>query len=273
MKKFIKWTAIVLGGCRGFLKHTAMVLYRGGNEKLTRTYTNLPVESVLIPTGQEALAHGRHIAIIWGCTKCHGEDLSGELIANDPFLGTIPASNLTSGTGGIGGSYTDIDWVRAIRYGVKPDSHAELFMNDYAAMSDGDLGDLIAYLRQIPPVDTEFPAMKYGPLVPLAPAVGFYIPAAELSNQNTAHPADPAPAATTEYGKYLFTICTECHSNNLANNLEQWNQEDFTRAVRTGVLPSGRQLPAAMSAKTFGEMNDTELAALWLYLQSLLPAK
>ncbi len=44
---------------------------------------------------------GRHIAIIWACTKCHGYDLSGRLFADDPFLGTILASNLTSGKGGI----------------------------------------------------------------------------------------------------------------------------------------------------------------------------
>jgi hypothetical protein len=82
-------------------------------------------------------------------------------------------------------------------------------------------------------------------------------------------PADPVPGATSEYGKYLSAICFECHDSNLAGKLEGWSKEDFTRAVQTGVLPNGRQLPTAMSSKAFGELNDMELATLWPYLQSL----
>ena len=66
------------------------------------------------------------------------------LLADDPFLGTIPASNLTSGKGGIAKSYSDADWIRAIRHGVKPDSRVEILMYDYSTMSDRDLGALIA---------------------------------------------------------------------------------------------------------------------------------
>ena len=51
------------------------------------------------------------------------------------------------------------------------------------------------------------------------------------------------------------------------------SQEDFIRALRAGVLPDGKKLSPAMPLKTYGEMNDTELAALWLYLQSSPPLK
>ena len=146
-------------------------------------------------------------------------------------------------------------------------------MNDYSTMSDQDLGDLIDYLKQIPPVDAEYPAMRYGSIIPIGPAVGLFTPAAEVIDHYASRPADPVPGATIEYGKYLFAICTECHSSSLAVKLEGWNQEDFVRALRTGVLPNGRQLPPAMSSKTFSEMDDTELTALWLYLQSLPPVK
>ncbi len=145
-------------------------------------------------------------------------------------------------------------------------------MYNYSTMSDQDLGDLIAYLKQIPPVDTDYPAILFGPIVPIAPAVGLFTPAAELIDHEALRPADPVAGATIEYGTYLFAICTECHSANLADKLEDWKQEDFMRAVRTGVLPNRRQLPQAMSSKTFGELNDVELSALWLYLQSL-PSK
>ncbi len=273
MKKILKWTGIVLGGLIGLTLLTGLALYPSGKEKLSRYYPNVPVEAVNIPTDPDSVARGKHIAIVWGCTKCHGENLSGMLLSNDPILGTIPSSNLTPGKGGIGGSYTDVDWVRAIRHGLKPDNHVEIFMYDYSTMSDQDLGDLIAYLKQIPPADSDLPVMHYGPIIPLAPAVGLFIPAADLINHGAIHPTDPAPGATVEYGEYLFTICSECHGNHLANNLEGWTQEDFMHTVQTGVLPNGRRLPEAMSPKTFGELNQTELTALWLYLQGLLPVK
>lgn len=121
----------------------------------------------------EAIARGRHVSVIWACTKCHGKYLSGRLLTNDPIEGTIPtygsipAPNLTSGNGGIGRSYTETDWVRAIRHGVMPEGRGEFLMIDYSTMSDQDLGDLIAYLKQIPPVDANYPEMDYGPIVPV----------------------------------------------------------------------------------------------------------
>jgi len=273
MKNILKWTGIVFGGLIGLALVAGLALYPSGMEKLTRSYPDIPVGTVNIPTDPDAVARGRHIATIWACTKCHGEDLSGTLITNDPIegtipiLGTVPASNLTSGKGGVGQSYTDTDWVRAIRHGVKPDGQAEIFMY-VSTMSDQDLGDLIAYLKQIPPVDTDSPAISYGPIIPIAPALGIFVPAAELIDHNAPHPADPAPGATTEYGRYLSAICAGCHGKSITNKLENWKQEDFIRAFHTGVLPDGKQLGPTMSSKTFREMNDTELTALWLYLQS-----
>jgi len=269
MKKFLKWTGIVFGGLVGLALLATLALYPSGMEKLTRSYPNIPVEAGNIPTDPDSVAQGKHIAFVWGCAKCHGENLSGMLLANDPFLGAIPASNLTSGNGGIARSYTNVDWIRAIRHGVKPDSRVEIFMYDYySTMSDQDLGDLIAYLKQIPPVDSDYPALHFGPILAVAPAVGLFTPAAELIDHDAPRPPDPAPGATIEYGGYLSALCTECHGTRLAGKLEQWTQDDFISAVKTGVLPNGKQLPSAMSPKTFGQMNDMGLSALWLYLQS-----
>jgi mono/diheme cytochrome c family protein len=273
MKSIMKWSGVVLGGLIGLALLAGLALYPGGMEKLTRSYPNIPVETVNISTNSDGIARGRHIAIIWACTKCHGEDLSGTLLADDPILGTIPASNLTSGNGGIANTYADTDWIRAIRHGVKPDSRVEIFMYNYSTMSDQDLGDLIAYLKQIPPVDSDFPAMRLGPLIPIAPALGLLTPAAELIDHGAPRPANPEPSATKEYGRYLSAICFNCHGTNLAGKLRNWKQDDFIRAVKTGILPDGKQLGSAMPLKTYGEMNDMELAALWLYLQSLPTVK
>lgn len=267
MKHILKWTLIVFGGLIGLTFLAGAALYPTGMKKLTRTYADIPVETVTIPGDAETVRRGKHVSIIWGCTKCHGEDLSGSLLTNDPILGTIPAPNLTAGKGGIGGSYSDTDWVRALRHGVMPEGRGEAFMNNYSTLSDRDLGDLIAYLKQIPAVDAEYPAMRFGPIVPIAPAIGLVPPAAEQIDHGAPRPADPVPGATSEYGSYLFTICRECHSTKIAEEMKNWSEEDFVQAFRTGVLPDGKPLPAAMSSKTFGEMNAVELEALWLYLK------
>jgi cytochrome c553 len=277
MKRFIKWTSIVLGGLFVLPALTGLVLYPIGTNKLSQTYPNLVVETVNIPTDSDAVARGRHIATIWACTRCHGEDLSGAMITNDPLsgivpiMGTIPAPNLTSGKGGIATSYTDTDWVRVIRHGVMPEGRGEVLMFDYSTMNDQDLGDLIAYLKQIPPVDTNYPEMRYGPLVPIVSEVGLLPPAAKQIDHGAPRPADPMPGATVEYGGYLSTICTACHGNGIGNVVKKWKQEEFIRTFNTGVLSNGRKFGPTMSSKTFRELTDMELDALWLYFTSDKP--
>lgn len=271
MKKLLKWTGIVFGGLIVLAFLAGLVLYPIGLEKLTRTYPRVPVETIHIPTNADAIARGQHIAVVWECTKCHSENLSGKLLNDDPILGTIPAPNLTSGTGGIGTFYTDVDWIRAIRHGIKPNGQVETLMYNYSTMSDRDLGDLIAYLKQIPPVDAAYPAVRFGPIIPIAPAIGLLTPSAELIDHTAPRPADPVPGATIGYGQYLATLCFNCHSTSLAGTLRNWRQVDFTRALQTGILPNGKRLGSAMPLKTYGEMNDTELTALWLYFKDVRP--
>lgn len=275
MKKILKWTTIAFLVLIGLTLLASVALYSIGMEKLTRSYPNILVKTVSIPTDSNAVARGKHIATIWACTKCHGANLSGSLMTNDPIegtfpiLGTIPASNLTSGKGGIAQSYTNADWVRAIRHGVKPDGRVEIFMYDYSTMSDRDLGDLIAYLKQIPPANSDYPEKNYGPILPVAPAIGIFTPVAELIDHGAPRAAEPVPSVTKEYGKYLSSLCGDCHGTSLVAPLRgKWKQEDFVRAVRTGVLPNGRPIGPAMPSSIYGELNDTELTALWLYLQN-----
>ncbi len=267
MKKFFRCCTIVLGAGIGLFLLAGFVLYMIGMQKLTRSYPAIPVEAITIPTDEAAIARGKHIAITWSCTSCHGDDLSGTLVEDGSVLGTIPGSNLTSGEGGVGKFYTDIDWIRAIRHGVKRNGRVEIKMGNYYIMSDEDLGDLIAYIKQVPPVDSDLPKMHIGWILPLAPALGYEVPAAEQIDHDAARPADPTPDATVEYGSYLSTICMGCHSANLSSKLEGWSQDDFFRMMQTGALPNGGQVGSGMPL--YREMNDTELTALWLYFQSL----
>ena len=277
MKTFIKWTAIVLGGLFVLLAVAGLILYPMGVKKLNQTYPNIAVETVNIPADTAAVARGKHIATIWACTRCHGEDLTGTMITNDPLsgivplLGTISAPNLTSGNGGVASSYTDADWVRAIRHGVMPEGTGEALMFDYWTMSDQDLGDLIAYVKQVPPLDTNYPETSYGSLLPVLSNISLLTPAAEKIDHTAPRAADPTPGATVEYGGYLSTICTGCHGSGAGNEVKNWKQEEFLRAFNTGVLPDGRQFGPTMSSAIFREMTDMELTALWLYFTNPKP--
>jgi cytochrome c553 len=277
MKKFIQWTGIMFGGLFVLALLAGLVLYPVGMKKINQTYPNLAVETINVPTEAGAVARGKHLATIWACTRCHGEDLSGTVITNDPLagmvplLGTIPASNLTSGKGGIATSYSDAAWVRAIRHGVMPDGHLEVLMYDYSSMSDQDLGDMIAFLKQIPPVDTNDSELDYGPIVPIFSEVGLFTPAAGRIDQSAARPVDPAPGVTVEYGGYLSAICTACHGNSIGSVVKTWKQEEFVHTFQTGVLPDGKPFGPTMSSNMFREMTDTELNSLWLYFTSDKP--
>ena len=270
MKKLIKRTALVLGGLFVLITIVGLALYSAGMKKLNQTYTVLPVETVHIPTDAESVARGKHIATIWACTRCHGEDLSGMLIKNDPLsgmvplMGTISAPNLTSGKGGVAASYTDMDWIRAIRHGVMPEGTGEVLMFNYSTMSDQDLGDLIAYLKQIPPVDTNYPERSYGYLLPVLSNISLLTPAAERINHVVTRPANVTPGATVEYGQYLSAVCTACHGNGIGSVVKNWKQDEFIQTFHTGILSDGRQFGPTMSSNTFRELNDRELNALWL---------
>jgi mono/diheme cytochrome c family protein len=115
------------------------------------------VASVSVPTDAASIEHGKHLATIL-CMECHAKDLGGtpNWFELGP-MGGANTPNLTTGKGGLGSQLTDEDLMRVLRNGVKPDGTSVFVMpaQDFYYMSDRDLGDLIAYIRSVPPVDRE----------------------------------------------------------------------------------------------------------------------
>jgi len=165
MRKFLKWLSITLVGLVGLAVIAVALMYMFSERRLNRTYAISP-ESVPISIDATTLARGEHLARTRGCTDCHGDNLAGGVFLDDPAIGQLFASNLTSGQGGIGARYTDADWVRAIRHGVGPDGKPLLFMpaQEFYYLSDEDLGALISYLKTIPAVDNILPQNSVGPI-------------------------------------------------------------------------------------------------------------
>jgi hypothetical protein len=54
-----------------------------------------------------------------------------------------------------------------------------------------------------------------------------------------------------------------------SSQLTAWQEEDFLKALHTGVTPGGATLSDEMPWVNYGKMTDDELKALFMYLQSL----
>ena len=260
-----------------------------------KTYT-LNTAVPTIPTDPASIARGRHIAhAIASCAFCHGDRLEGKVYMDEPALGRLVPSNLTAGRGGIGGSMGDVDWVNAIRHGVGPDHRTLIMMPSevYQAMTDEDLGALIAYLEQLPPVDNVLPPSRLGPVGRMLQAMDRApLYTAENVDHDRAPPAPVERGVNVRYGYYLARLggCIGCHGNDLAGRrvpgappeippaanltragIGHYSEADFIRALREGKRPDGSAINAFMPLTATKALTEEEMRAIFAYLRSLPP--
>jgi cytochrome c553 len=297
VKTLLKWTGIGVGAVVGVVVLAIAVLYVKAGSRLHRPY-EVRVPAVTVRADSDAVVRGRHLAeAVTLCVGCHGDSLGGAVLVDEPRIAVIYASNLTAGRGGVGATYTDADYVRAIRHGVSPSGRALMIMHSdaYQHLGEEDLGAIISYLRSVPPVDNEVPATSIGllgrGLLALGMVGGETMPLfpAEVIDHDAPLPSRPEPAVTAEYGRYLVAIgmCRMCHGGDLrgAPPVDEgaprgpdlaalaapgaWSERMFVETLRTGVTPYGKQLAEVMPWEAYAKMTDDELAAVWRYLTSL----
>jgi mono/diheme cytochrome c family protein len=289
--KVLRWSGYVLGGLIVVLAFAVAAVYFVSAQKLGNGYEVIP-DAIAIPTDEASIARGRHIAeAMSDCVGCHTENLGGQMFLDDPNFARLAAPNLTSGQGGVGGNYSDEDWVRAIRHGVAADGRALIVMPShwFHYLQDEDLGALIAYLKTVPPVDNQLPPRSVA-FVPtrILLALGVFPTAVELIAKNGARPT-PEAAVSVAYGGYISLVaaCRECHGNDLAGGTSEgapkgpnltpggafaaYREEDFLKLMHSGVTPGGRAVSEEMPWINYGKMTDDELKALFAYLQSVEP--
>ena len=298
MKTLLKWATRILGAVGVLLAGAFLIVFWASESRLDRAYHVQP-RKLNIQQDMATLHHGRHIATIRGCTECHGENLAGRVFLDNPMIGRFVATNLTRGKGGIGAKFSDTDWVRAVRHGVRPNGKPLMIMpsDEFFQLSDSDLAAAIAYAKSVPAVDNELPASKISAarraLVTLNRDIAI-LPAERIAH-DASRAAVPAAGVTPEYGAYLATGCTTCHGATFSGGkipgvppdwppaanltpaadaaISRWNVEQFAHTLRTGITPEGRQLNKHyMPWPVIGKMTDDELQALWLYFRSV-PAK
>lgn len=292
--RWFRRLAIAAGSLVAFVAFLVVAVYAITALRQRRTY-DVALRAVPVSPDSATLARGEHLAgPIGKCADCHGADLGGKVFIEDPGLGRLVASNITSG--GVLPQYNDAQLARAIRSGVRHDGHGLLFMpsNDYNYLSDEDVGAIIAYLRSRPPVSRTLPANELKFLARALWTTGM-VPMMTADEIDHAKPAVARVAASTapEYGHYLANVggCTGCHgpglsggkipgtppewkpaSNLTPSGIGRWSESDFRTALRTGRRPDGTPIDTLMPWKASGKMTDAEITALYAYLKTV-PAK
>lgn len=291
MKKLLKILAYALGSLVLLVGVFMAIIYGVSSSRMKKTYT---VKDTVVPvyTSAADIAEGKRLFLSRGCSDCHGENLAGKVFIEDGAMGRYAGSNLTQGKGGILASRNDFDLERAIRHGVGQNGRALIFMPslDFQGMSNQDVGRLIAYMRSAPAADNVVPEMKAGSVARMLYVFG-KIPvfvSAERIDHAAAPVAEVKPAVDLTYGKYIAQTCTGCHnhaltggpiqgappewppaSNITSAGLKGYNEEQFSAALRTGKRPNGTEINPIMPWKNLSQMTDTEIKALFKYLQTL----
>lgn len=170
--------------------------------------------------GSDAVGRGAYLFNAAGCLGCHtdekggGQPLAGGRALATPF-GTFYTPNITPDPVNGIGRWSDADFIRALREGVRPDG-AALFpafpYASYTRMTDRDLLDLKAYLFSRPAVAAPnrphdlTPPFSWRFLVPVWQWL--YLSPGPV-------PDDPARPPAWNRGRYLVDglgHCAECHS-------------------------------------------------------------
>lgn len=290
MRAVLKWIGIVVAAIVGIALVAGLVMYVMAGQRLNKKYDVQP-EAVTLPTDQEALARGEHLVNI--CKGCHGDNLGGGPVLDDPSIGVVYAPNLTPGKGGVGATFSDADFVRAIRHGVQPDGRALIIMPSeiFIHFSEEDLASIIAYLRTLEPVDNSVPERSFTPMAKILMSAGAFgqVFPAEYIDHGLPFPERPEIGANVAYGEYMSPFCKACHGENLSGGpvdepgapnapnltpggeLVGWTEEDFLNTMHTGVTPGGHELDSEYMPvdEITGALSDDELRGIFLYLKSL----
>lgn len=267
---------------------------------------------------QERLIRGEHLVNnVMGCVDCHSQKDFTFLAPNSipgtegaggekwthafNFPGTMYSPNITPYNLG---SWTDGEVYRTITSGVTIDGDA-LFpimpYHSFGQLDDNDLYAVIAYVRTLPSIKSDFPKRELD------------FPVSLLVNTMPAGPTKklppPNPSDAVAFGRYLATAaaCTDCHTRQvkgkpveneyLAGGFEfplptgitvtsanitsdsitgigAWTEEEFIdrflayRDMPVTKVPKG-EFNTIMPWRAFSGMSHEELSAIYAYLKTV----
>ncbi len=271
----------------------AVVVSWLADRKMHRVVT-LPPLQVTFSATEGQLERGEYLFKTRGCMECHGADGGGAVVIDDKESGLfVRAPNITGGGASPTRNYTDTDWVRTLRHGVKPSGEPLQIMpsEDSAQMIDADVAAIVAYVRNLAP--SAGGAAEFRSPLPFKALYLFGVvkDAAEKIDHASAVPAAIADDELAR-GRYVAQVCTGCHGPHFsggkipgtppswpaASNLtaapdsamaRYASVEQFKTMFRTGKRPDGSAVSEVMPFKSLAHVSDAELDALFAFLKSL----
>ncbi len=263
-----------------------------------------------VASAQGDARRGEYLAKAGGCLGCHTEakkdavPYAGGRALKTPF-GTFFGPNITPHPQAGIGRWSEADFLRAMRTGVRPDG-AHYFpafpYPSFTKIADADLRDLWAYLRSLPPNpranrahELRFP---FGWRFLVAGWKWLFFTPGAIA-------ADPKRTPALNRGAYLVQAlghCGECHSprnflggakrdrflagtakgvdgktgapNLTPTRLKKWSDVELRDFLQSGLTPDGDIVGETMGEviqNTTGQLTPADLSALIAYLRSLPP--
>lgn len=261
-----------------------------------------------------ALERGAVLYAAGGCANCHtdvrnkGPEAAGGRAIETPF-GTFYSPNITPDREHGIGSWSDEDFIRAMREGVSPDG-AHYFpafpYPAFTAMTDADLKALKAHIFTLKPVakpdrehDLPFPfRLRFL-------QIGWKL----LFFEEGPYQPDPARSAEWNRGAYLAEAvahCGQCHTPRNAfgavdesrkyagaengpegeavpnitpdpeSGIGEWSEDDIVTYLGLGLTPSGDyagSLMAEVIENGTDKLSDADRKAIAVYLRSIPPIR
>ena len=251
---------------------------------------------------------GEYLAAAAGCRGCHTEEkkdatpYAGGSALKTPF-GSFYAPNITPHPQAGIGAWSEADFIRALREGVRPDGahyYPAFPYPSFTQIVDSDLRDLYAYFRSLPPNprasqphDLKFPfSFRFLNMIWkwLFFKPGAFVP-------------DPSKSPELNRGAYLVRAlghCSECHTprnflgapradrflaggkgpdgkgipNITPTRLKAMSDADLLQYLQTGLNADGDVAAEPMSeviTNTLAKLTNPDIKALVAYLRSLVP--
>lgn len=290
MRTVFRWAARIGAAVLALIVVAAGAVY-GFSERRMRARFDVPTHALAVRTDPATIAEGARLATVKGCVDCHGANMKGNTIIDDPLVGRLAGPNLTRG--GRGATLSDADWERAVRHGVRRDGSTLVVMPsvEFTGMSDADLAAIVAYVRSLPADPTPTVPLRAGPVVRALEVAGQVelASAAEIDHAKP-HPATVKAEPTAAFGEYLTRGCTGCHGPGLSGGkvpgtppdwkpaanltpagIGHYTEADFIRVLREGKRPNGVPVDTLMPWRLTKHMTDVELKAMYAYLRTVPP--
>lgn len=149
------------------------------------------LSSGLPAAADDRVERGAYLAAVMDCAGCHtpgallgAPDPEGHLAGSQvgfqiPGLGIFYPPNLTPDPETGLGTWSEADIIKAVRTGERPDGRMlapAMPYRSYSALSDADAAALAAYLKSLPPIRHQAPAMVGATGTPVAPYLAVVMP-------------------------------------------------------------------------------------------------